>query len=442
MSFGAKPMLDPTVCPNCFDAPCRGFASIGGFGHRLLAVSVRSVPFRCPLVVPAYATDRATQGMDAETARQVCAVADGAFHPGPFHGATPGQIASGLIRMGKIALLAATWIGGERGMGGGGGSKRPVPKSDQEEEAGDAAKEEPTPSLFDPAWIGIVEGAETELDLAPLGMAVSCKVNTDHMSLGDNVVITVFLKGRNGAVDARLETLSGRVGEGRDDEAAVANWVVPETGDGSDLEPEKDKIYFVAKRNAEKLSVQSPIIGLARMPGKCAEVRDALFFRDSALMSLLPVGGGAFASLGILADAFAYGSDHPDKAVILYGHADTTGVAGYNVSISRRRAEAVKALLDGAADAWVAIALEKGSHESLANLLSACATVFGWDCDPGAITAWRILRWPRRSGLSRRDSISNTKGRWPRTGRWGGRPGARYSGSSGSSWKSCSRRGA
>lgn len=73
--------------------------------------------------------------------------------------------------------------------------------------------------------------------------------------------------------------------------------------------------------------------------GLVVTLGDVLFTTDRADLK-----GGATSNLSKLA---AFLNQYPDRTVIIEGHTDSTGSEGYNMDLSQRRAESVKAYLAG-----------------------------------------------------------------------------------------------
>lgn len=270
-------------------------------------------------------------------------------------------------------------------------SARKAQEEQVKEKDKEIEKEKPKPALLNPCFVSLKNpknkgSQETALTEAALAEYLWCKVDSQSLMPGDNVTFTLFQKGVAGEADEKLVVVQGGVSEGRSDDSALAGWKVSSEVGGKVFNPEKDEIYFIAKQQSHSLETRSGKIKIGPLRGDCAEVHDSLFDHNSALMALSPMNDkDAFHGLTILAEAIAYSMKNRDRDCVIYGHADTTGDAQYNMEISKLRAESVKALLDGNKNAWVNIAQKKGSVESLEKYLLAFHHAFGWDCDPGIV---------------------------------------------------------
>ena len=92
--------------------------------------------------------------------------------------------------------------------------------------------------------------------------------------------------------------------------------------------------------------------------------------------------------IAALAAAFTFAKDNPDRELIALGYADTSGDPDYNLAISKRRAEAIKALLSNDISLWnmvVSCSDHKIEPEDYQATLKALADSYGWPCDPGAV---------------------------------------------------------
>jgi len=114
------------------------------------------------------------------------------------------------------------------------------------------------------------------------------------------------------------------------------------------------------------------------------EIADIHFHHNCALPCVDETGE----LIALLASAFTYAKDNPDRELIAHGHADTSGDPDYNLTISKRRAEAIKGLLDNDMALWngvVACKDHKLETEDYQQTFKGLAEKYGWDCDPGDV---------------------------------------------------------
>jgi hypothetical protein len=90
-------------------------------------------------------------------------------------------------------------------------------------------------------------------------------------------------------------------------------------------------------------------------------------------------------SLAILAECLREVRRHPQRTMLLTGHTDTSGDAGYNLDLSQRRANNVLAALRGDRATWVKVCLGKHKVEDYQLILKWVSRDWGFDCDPGKI---------------------------------------------------------
>ncbi|HKP97057.1 MAG TPA: OmpA family protein [Fibrobacteria bacterium] len=92
-----------------------------------------------------------------------------------------------------------------------------------------------------------------------------------------------------------------------------------------------------------------------------------------------------FRGLAALRACYLRAGTHPEEAILITGHTDTSGAPAYNVKLSEKRAEAVLHVLNGNRQAWVAIADGKHKVEDYKLILKWTAKVRGWASDPGEV---------------------------------------------------------
>jgi hypothetical protein len=89
--------------------------------------------------------------------------------------------------------------------------------------------------------------------------------------------------------------------------------------------------------------------------------------------------------LGVLVVAYRFQKLNPNFRLLLAGHADTSGDAGYNFTLSELRARNVLHLLLGERSPWVEISLKHSQVDDQQRILKHYARTFRWPCDPGEI---------------------------------------------------------
>jgi hypothetical protein len=125
---------------------------------------------------------------------------------------------------------------------------------------------------------------------------------------------------------------------------------------------------------------------LEKLSVSFVEIADVHFHHNCAL-PCLDAEADLISELG---SAFTYARDHADSEMIIEGHADRSGDEGYNLRISKRRAEAIKALLDNKESLWMGVVdADKKDHtietEDYQETLKSLSAKFGWSCDPGTV---------------------------------------------------------
>jgi len=116
------------------------------------------------------------------------------------------------------------------------------------------------------------------------------------------------------------------------------------------------------------------------------EIVDEHFHHNCAL-PCLDEKGDLIASLQT---AFSYIKNNPDRELVIQGHADRSGDEDYNLRISKRRAEAIKALLGNDGNVWKGVVESDGKDQKIETedyqqTLKALSSKYGWPCDPGAV---------------------------------------------------------
>jgi hypothetical protein len=126
--------------------------------------------------------------------------------------------------------------------------------------------------------------------------------------------------------------------------------------------------------------------------GGLLEMEDLNFHFDSAV--LLPdqssdAGTTAeqdrVSGIEVLAVCLEQAELRTDELLLLAGHTDKVGDAGYNVALSQLRAENVLHALLGNRGEWVSISEKKFQVEDYQQILKWAAQTFGFDSDPGKV---------------------------------------------------------
>lgn len=142
----------------------------------------------------------------------------------------------------------------------------------------------------------------------------------------------------------------------------------------------------------ERPTTVSHVIHLKPFQGYVLEVDDEHFHLDSAV--LLPNYGtsaaqdaaeGPTLGLAVLAECLRHAKDNPNQTVLIAGHADTSGQDAYNLTLSKKRANAVLHAIMGERDQWVAISNAQHKTEDYQLIFKWVASIYGWDCDPGKV---------------------------------------------------------
>ena len=133
--------------------------------------------------------------------------------------------------------------------------------------------------------------------------------------------------------------------------------------------------------------LESELLGMPKAMGiDFIEIADVHFHHNCALPCLDEKGE----LIALLAQVFVFAKDNPDRELILEGHADRSGDDNYNLQISKRRAEGIKALLANEISLWEGVINADGTDHKLETedyqqTLKGLATKYGWPCDPGSV---------------------------------------------------------
>jgi hypothetical protein len=262
------PQLSDSACPQCAGKPCRALA--GSAGTSVVIAGARRVPRNCPVSIPASKSIApfAARFQRYRLAEILALASEGSPSGAPRLPAStaPWEAARQLHAAGRIAVLAVAFGDPARKVldEWRSATQASALKAAEEavEEEAEAAKEARQPGLTNPVWVWLENPkmpgcGEKELESAAVLDAVWCKVDTQGMMPGDSVTFTVLLLGAGGGEDVKATTLAGRVGEGREDDAAVAKWTVEQSIGGRTVVPNKDKVKFIARVATHKLEATS-----------------------------------------------------------------------------------------------------------------------------------------------------------------------------------------
>jgi len=133
---------------------------------------------------------------------------------------------------------------------------------------------------------------------------------------------------------------------------------------------------------------------LHRLGYEVFELDDVRFHHDSAVVlpdppddANVPAGDHApsptITSLVVLAACLKHAAANPEQRLLVTGHADTSGDAQYNVTLTEQRGDVTLALLVGDHDKFVTAARDKHRTGDVQHILHWLARDWGWDCAPG-----------------------------------------------------------
>ncbi len=72
-----------------------------------------------------------------------------------------------------------------------------------------------------------------------------CKVHTEGLSYGDQILFHVYLKGMDGSADTKLDTLASSIGSKMSRDSAVVRFLIPDQKAGQKLDGGRE-LYFIA----------------------------------------------------------------------------------------------------------------------------------------------------------------------------------------------------
>jgi len=278
---------DARICSGCSKHPCLGIRrqlSTSWLPEIVLLTNSSNVPTNCPARVsrmPREIMERMVSRLThEEAARALSRISMHATSPsswGQRAHATHAELMRALIKAGHTALWAAPGshidFSVKRMQAAIQVKAKAKPKKAMAEDSNEllAEKEKPKPALTATSWVWLENPKRPDCEEKTLGEAslldtVWCKVDTQGLMPGDSITFSLFLKGREGKEDIRITTESGRVGEGRSDQAGVARYVIPDSVKSQALKPKLDKLYFIAKQSTHGLEVKSPELILTPRP--------------------------------------------------------------------------------------------------------------------------------------------------------------------------------
>jgi outer membrane protein OmpA-like peptidoglycan-associated protein len=142
--------------------------------------------------------------------------------------------------------------------------------------------------------------------------------------------------------------------------------------------------HFLSRSGGGRTGVLSNEDGIFQLRGKACtqlvEIPDIHFHLNSPMVFLDPDG----ALIHGLCQAFFVAEDHPDRKVVVAGHADTSGDIRPNYALSLQRAKCIQAILVGDQAQWNEVAA-KAKVEDLQRTLKSIADLYYWHCDPGEV---------------------------------------------------------
>ncbi len=120
------------------------------------------------------------------------------------------------------------------------------------------------------------------------------------------------------------------------------------------------------------------------------ELEDIHFHFDSAVLLPEPKQNPQESepkgsSLDVIRQCYLYAKKNRTQTLLIAGHTDTSGDAGYNAGLSELRAQNALHLLLGNKDEWATIAHKKHRVEDYQQILEWMCSIFLWDCSPGEI---------------------------------------------------------
>lgn len=188
--------------------------------------------------------------------------------------------------------------------------------------------------------------------------------------------------------------------------------------------PDANIIRRDHKVSFKRLTGSSHTFHLQPFKGFRLEVDDIHYNLDSAVF--LPALGEAnpapgadpSVGLGAASESLLQIKKNPTRKALILGHADTSGDANYNVSLSVKRAKTAKAIILGERDEFVKTCQEKHKNEDIDHILKWVNALYGWDCAPvGQTRSQAIKKFQQRYNIEWEAKISEDGSMGPQT--WG-----------------------
>jgi outer membrane protein OmpA-like peptidoglycan-associated protein len=192
--------------------------------------------------------------------------------------------------------------------------------------------------------------------------------------------------------DGQEEDLNHRVDAELEDDGTAGAQVTLYYGNGYyNALPEKPdatcqyKVKLTHPTGTAELESE-PLEMPAKMTVDFIEIADIHFNHNCALPCLDADGE----LIALLTQVFVFAKDNPGRELIIEGHADRSGDENYNLQISKRRAEGIKALLADDVTLWEGVIGANGTDhtvetEDYQQTLKGLAANYGWPCDPGSV---------------------------------------------------------
>ena len=112
---------------------------------------------------------------------------------------------------------------------------------------------------------------------------------------------------------------------------------------------------------------EAVVVEVTGLEGLILEMEDVNFHFDSPILLPEPrcdaaettPGADRVTGLAVLRACYLHVQDNPAHKLLIAGHTDTVGEAGYNLGLSQRRADNVLRMLAGNRDDWARISNQK-----------------------------------------------------------------------------------
>lgn len=188
--------------------------------------------------------------------------------------------------------------------------------------------------------------------------------------------------------------------------------------------PDANIIRRDNKTSFKRLTGSTHTFHLQPFKGFRLEVDDIHYNLDSAVF--LPALGEAnpapgtdpSVGLGAASESLLHIKKNPTRKALILGHADTSGDANYNVSLSVKRAKTAKAIILGERDEFVKTCQEKHKNEDIDHILKWVHALYGWDCAPvGQTRSQAIKKFQQRYNIEWEAKIGEDGSMGPQT--WG-----------------------